>query len=216
MGIGIALLTIVPCLAFYFLFFTDRLAGAGSLIQNTLVIVLCMTVVFLGYLLLARYPINITRLRAYLEDMMVGRLPDKVTLLKGMDDISAIERALNLIVEQLSKQVYRIQGELREQKIIDQFKDEFVSTVSHELRTPLSIAKEGISLLLDGVPGRISEKQKNILSIAKSNIDRLGRIINDLLDISKIEAGKLELRKTKIDVSDLVKHVAISMSPVVE
>ena len=216
MGIGIALLTIVPCLVSYFLFLTNRLLGAGSLIQNALVIVLSVTVVVLGYLLLAKYPVNITRLRAYLEDMVVGRFPDKVTLLKGMDDISAIERALNLIVEQLSRQVYRIQGELREQKIIDQFKDEFVSTVSHELRTPLSVAKEGISLLLDGVPGRISEKQKNVLFIAKSNIDRLGRIINDLLDISKIEAGKFELRKKKINVSDLVKHVAVSMSPVVE
>ena len=96
---------------------------------------------------------------------------------------------------------------------LDKLKSDFVSTVSHELRTPLSITKEGISLVLDGIPGAINEKQKDVLITAKNNIDRLARIIADLLDIAKIEAGKLVIRKELLDISDPVKHVASSFMP---
>ena len=89
-------------------------------------------------------------------------------------------------------------------KKIDELKDEFIGTVSHELRTPLSIIKEGISLMLDGIPGRINEQQAKILTSAKLNAERLTRIINDLLDISKIEAGMIEVRKETVVMADLV------------
>jgi len=91
---------------------------------------------------------------------------------------------------------------------IDQLKSDFVSTVSHELRTPLSITKEGISLVLDKIAGNINEKQKKILNTSRDNIDRLARIINDLLDISKIEAGKLELKKESFNMNDAIKGLA--------
>jgi len=89
---------------------------------------------------------------------------------------------------------------------LDQLKSDFVSVVSHELRTPLSISKEGISLILDQMLGQVNNKQKNVLNTAKDNIDRLAAIINDLLDISKIEAGKVELKKTLVDISGLVRE----------
>ncbi|MBU1367193.1 MAG: PilZ domain-containing protein, partial [Candidatus Omnitrophica bacterium] len=89
----------------------------------------------------------------------------------------------------------------------DQLKDEFISTVSHELRTPLSITRAGVSLLLQEIPGKISEKQREILQDSIEGIDGLAGIINDLLDISKIEAGRVELRKKLIDISSLVKNV---------
>ena len=74
----------------------------------------------------------------------------------------------------------------KELQKLDQLKSEFVSTVSHELRTPLSIIKEGISLILDKVTGEINDKQERYLTISRQNVDRLERIINDLLNISKI------------------------------
>ena len=94
-----------------------------------------------------------------------------------------------------------------ELKKLDQLKSNFVSTVSHELRTPLSIIKEGVSLVLGGIPGDVNEKQRTMLRMAKENIDRLERIINDLLDISKIEAGRIEFRRTLIDFSGMVKNI---------
>lgn len=94
-----------------------------------------------------------------------------------------------------------------ELKKLDKLKSEFVSVVSHELRTPLSIIKEGISLVLDGITGKTNSKQDKILNTSKDNIDRLARIINNLLDISKIESGKIELDKKLIDLNDLVRKV---------
>jgi len=98
-----------------------------------------------------------------------------------------------------------IAKDITEQKKTEKLKDEFVSTVSHELRTPLSITKEGVSLVLDEIPGKINDKQKNILGMSRDNMDRLARIIDDLLDISKIEAGKIELKKAAIDMHKVVK-----------
>jgi len=85
-------------------------------------------------------------------------------------------------------------------------KNEFTSTVSHELRTPLAISKEALSLVLRGKVGEISDKQKEIVTIASSNIDRLGFLINDILDTSKMEAGKLELNKENVDITRVVQH----------
>lgn len=91
-------------------------------------------------------------------------------------------------------------------KKVDKLKNEFISTVSHELRTPLSTIKEGVSLVLDGVPGKVSPKQRKILKMSKDNIDRLARLIDNLLDISKIEAGRVELKKVVIDICGLLKN----------
>ena len=93
-------------------------------------------------------------------------------------------------------------------KELDHLKSEFISVVSHELRTPLSIIKDGISLVLDGITGEITPKQDKILQTSKDNVDRLARIINNLLDISKIESGKVELKRKLVDINALVRKVA--------
>jgi diguanylate cyclase (GGDEF)-like protein len=98
----------------------------------------------------------------------------------------------------------------RKLEALDQLKSDFVSTVSHELRTPLAITKEGISLILDRILGDVNEKQHQILVTAKSNMDRLNRIINDLLDISKIEAGKLEIKMNASELNELITQVTSS------
>ena len=96
---------------------------------------------------------------------------------------------------------------------LDELKTQFLSTVSHELRTPLTITKEGINLILDKIPGDINKKQEEVLIMAKNNIDRLARIINDLLDISKIEAGKTELKKEVVDLAHIIKGVVSLFKP---
>src|SRR3989338_6880335 len=91
---------------------------------------------------------------------------------------------------------------------IDKMKTDFISTVSHEIRTPLTTIREGVSQVLDGILGEVSEKQREVFSIVLEDSDRLKRIIDNLLDISKIEAGKVELRKELIDIVEVVKGVA--------
>ena len=77
----------------------------------------------------------------------------------------------------------------KELQKLDQLKSDFVSTVSHELRTPLTTMKEFVSIISDEIPGKLNKEQREYVDIVKSNIDRLARLINDLLDISRIEAG---------------------------
>jgi len=90
-------------------------------------------------------------------------------------------------------------------KEIDRMKSEFISMTSHDLRTPLAAVKESVLLLLDDVAGKVSPEQVRFLKIAKRNIDRLTDLISDLLDISKIEGGKMRLGIVSCDIKDLLE-----------
>ncbi|MFH1503944.1 MAG: ATP-binding protein [Candidatus Omnitrophota bacterium] len=98
-------------------------------------------------------------------------------------------------------------------KKLDQMKDNFISMVSHELRTPLTTMKEFTSIIADEIPGKLTKDQKEYIGIIQGNIDRLARLINDLLDISKIEAGKLELKKEFVNITKLVKDTVTTLKP---
>jgi PAS domain S-box-containing protein len=91
-------------------------------------------------------------------------------------------------------------------------KDEFVSIVSHELRTPLTSIRGSLGLLEGGVAGELPAKARELVRIARNNSDRLIRLINDILDLDKVEAGRLELHREVIDVGSLVEAVAVEMS----
>lgn len=95
----------------------------------------------------------------------------------------------------------------RRLKELDRMKTDFVSNVSHELRTPLTAIKGSVDNMLDGITGSLNEKQIRYLERIKSNADRLGRLITDLLDLSKIEAGKIELNPQRLFADALVREV---------
>jgi PAS domain S-box-containing protein len=91
-------------------------------------------------------------------------------------------------------------------------KRDFVSKVSHELRTPLTPIKGYVDLLISGVLGQLNEGQNSALGVVKTNANRLAELINDILDISKIEAsGKLDLNMTDVQVSAIINDVVQSM-----
>ncbi len=131
-------------------------------------------------------------------------------LRKDKTNFPAVITVSPIVLDKKTIGTIAIVRDITKEREIDRMKTEFVSTVSHELRTPLTIIKEFVSLVLDGVSGEINEKQRNFLSTATSNIDRLARIINDLLDISKIEAGKIVLNRTFVDVKSLIEEVLAS------
>ncbi|MDD5729820.1 MAG: ATP-binding protein [Candidatus Omnitrophica bacterium] len=103
--------------------------------------------------------------------------------------------------------------DITKEKEIDRLKTEFISTVSHELRTPLTTIRESVSQILDGILGPTTADQREFLAMCLEDIDRLTRIINDLLDISKIEAKKVEIKPHAVDITSLVKGVAFLFAP---
>jgi signal transduction histidine kinase len=94
-----------------------------------------------------------------------------------------------------------------------ELKAQFISTVSHELRTPLSAMKEAVIIVLDGVAGKLNKDQKRFLDIAKRNIDRLSRLIDDVLDFQKLNAGKMKLNMQENDIAAAVHDVYTTMQP---
>ena len=94
--------------------------------------------------------------------------------------------------------------DITQRRNVEKLKDEFVSVVSHELRTPLTSISGSLRLLLGGVTGILPVKTEEMISIAHRNSERLIRLINDLLDIQKLEAGKLELDLQPVQVSTLI------------
>lgn len=109
----------------------------------------------------------------------------------------------------------QIEETLRDNEVLkrlNQIKSDFVSTVSHELRTPLTPIRESVALVHEGILGEINEKQKRTLSLGLKNIDRLSRLIDNLLDISKIEAGKIEVNKEPLTVGELIDVVVETFS----
>jgi len=95
--------------------------------------------------------------------------------------------------------------DISKEKEAERLKNELISTVSHELRTPLATMKEFISIISDGIAGPVTGDQKEYLNIIMSNMNRLCRMINDLLDISKLEAGRMELKNRLVDPLLLIK-----------
>jgi PAS domain S-box-containing protein len=91
-------------------------------------------------------------------------------------------------------------------------KSDFTSMVSHELRSPLGVIKEGINLILEGLAGDINDEQKDLLGTAKRNTDRLGRLINNVLDFQKITSGKICFDIRENDINEIVLEVNKAMS----
>lgn len=94
-----------------------------------------------------------------------------------------------------------------------EIKSELIQMVSHELRTPIHSVKEGLSIVLEGLTGEITEEQKEILSISKRCIDRLVRLVNNVLAFHKFEAGVIEFNMKKASINQLLREVFESMLP---
>jgi PAS domain S-box-containing protein len=99
---------------------------------------------------------------------------------------------------------------------LDRLKDEFISTVSHELRTPLTSIRGALGLLTSGILGEVSEKASNLLRIALTNSERLVRLINDILDLERIQSGREPLDFRAVQLADVVQQAIEDMKPVAD
>ena len=113
----------------------------------------------------------------------------------------------------IAEEVQRTRESLLVQRSeLDQIKDEFISTVSHELRTPLTSIRGALGLLSAGLMGAMDGKAQNLLRIAVTNTDRLIRLINDILDLERMESGRAPLHIRRCSLRDLAQQCIETMS----
>ena len=97
---------------------------------------------------------------------------------------------------------------------LERLKSEFISIVSHELRTPLTSIKNSLDILMSGRCGEITPASEKFLAMAMRNVQRLSGIINDLLDLSKIEAGKMDFHFAPTNINTVINYVKSALSEV--
>lgn len=101
-------------------------------------------------------------------------------------------------------------------RLLDDTKNNLVGTVSHELKTPLTSMRLAVYLLLEQNMGPLTPEQRELLETARSDSDRLLRIINDLLDLSRLESGVAQLNRTDVPLEALLQEMAQEMKPLIE
>jgi len=106
--------------------------------------------------------------------------------------------------------------DVTERLAVERMKDEFVSTVSHELRTPLTSIRGALGLLASGLIGNVGDKAARMLQIAVSNTDRLVRLINDILDLERMQSGRVELNKTSMDAGAVMREAVEGVQSVAD
>jgi signal transduction histidine kinase/CheY-like chemotaxis protein len=121
-------------------------------------------------------------------------------------------RFLKKELEVACRQRHRDELELSQRSALDSLKDEFVSTVSHELRTPLTSIRGSLGLLSSGLMGTVDAKAQNLLRIALTNTDRLVRLINDILDLERMESGRAPLQLRRCLLPELLQHAVDTMT----
>jgi signal transduction histidine kinase len=119
-------------------------------------------------------------------------------------------------VRRYTAEAQRLAAEATRANEVNRLKTEFVTLVSHELRTPLTSVTGYVELLLEGQGGMLTEAQRESLGIVQRNAEWLVKLIDDLLDMSRIEAGRVELKHMTLDLVHLIQGVASSLRPQLE
>ncbi len=151
---------------------------------------------------------ELIKARDELEDLSRGLEKRVEARTKDLSDAQAA--SLNLL-EDIQEEKGKVEKYSKDLESALRIKADFTSMVSHELRTPLTAIKEGISLVLDGTTGPLIKEQKEFLDIAKRNVDRLARLINDVLDLQKLESGKMVFSLAPEDINGAVREVYDTM-----
>jgi signal transduction histidine kinase/DNA-binding response OmpR family regulator len=159
-----------------------------------------------------------------LPSIVFGMLLLTISLLVAVAlKLSVRTRTQQLSIGELSEALKRSQEYAEQQKSklaqrsdMDVVKDEFISTVSHELRTPLTSIRGALGLLSAGMMGNVDAKAQNLLRIASSNTERLIRLINDILDLERMESGRAPLKLRRCSILELAREAIETMTPMAD
>lgn len=125
-------------------------------------------------------------------------------VLRSSQKVKESNRQLKLINKELEKREIELKKMNQKLKEINQFENEFIGNVNHELRTPLTSIRGALGLVIAGVCGELPEKMRNLLEISYKNCERLIFLINDILDLKKIESGNFRLNIDEINVRSFI------------
>jgi signal transduction histidine kinase len=128
---------------------------------------------------------------------------------------SELEERIRAATADLAEQNARLQWQSQELEKANRLKSEFLASMSHELRTPINALIGYAALLLDGVLGEITSTQRDALTRARAAAEHLLALINDILDLAKIEAGKMPLNIQEVSLGAVTREVAQQMEPLV-
>ena len=128
---------------------------------------------------------------------------------------SELEQRIGAATADLAEQNARLQWQSQELERANRLKSEFLASMSHELRTPINALIGYAALLLDGVLGEITPTQRDALTRARAAAEHLLALINDILDLAKIEAGKMPLHVQEVSLGAVTREVAQQMEPLV-
>ncbi|HEY6368854.1 MAG TPA: HAMP domain-containing sensor histidine kinase [Candidatus Binatia bacterium] len=181
-----------------------ELADAGGRAREGAVTITIASLAFILILsLLIARSINkpISVLKNKTREIAKGRFEADLRL-SSPPEIGELAAAFNFMCRKLSE--------------LDKVKSDFFASMSHELRTPLTSIKEGTGLLLEGVGGATTEKQRKLLTILAEESNRLIGLVNSLLDLSKMEAGMMNYSFEKANLAPLIKKAVGEITPLIE
>jgi signal transduction histidine kinase len=175
---------------------SDKLDQSAQTSQTVQVVLISVTVVILSIMILVSLVIvrsiskplaNLTEgTRAITEGKYFYRLDTSRN-----DEFAQLAKDFNTMIRRLSE--------------LDELKKDFISHVSHELKSPLASMRETVQLMIDEIPGTLTDKQKRLLELNLQSADRLTSMIRNLLDLTKIEAGTVEYELLRQDLAPLVR-----------
>jgi signal transduction histidine kinase len=169
------------------------------------VIVALATALVLALITTAVIALRITRslrrLSVATAAVAAGSFRDPIPV-AGNDEVAVLGRSFNAMADRLRQH--------------DEMKEEFFATLSHELRSPITSVREAGHLLADGVPGPLTPKQARLVDIVRRSTDRLLRLVNQILDASRLRAGVLPLEHVPLDLDWLVGRAMEELRPIAE
>src|SRR5690606_30782780 len=175
---------------------SDAASQAAQITMLALGIALTAALVLGGWLTRSLL-VPIQRLRRGMAVVAAGDFtPQLEDIPERSDELGDLSHSFHRMTEQLAE--------------LDRLKAEFVSVASHELKTPLSVIKGDLSLLLDGIYGELNEEQRKTLASTGDQTDRLARLIQQLLDVSRFEAGGGRLEIKEIELRPFLEELATS------
>ena len=132
----------------------------------------------------------------------------------GSRELGQLGEAFGTLASAVAEREHGLRDDIRQLKEVERMKTEFVSTVSHELRTPLTAIRGSLGLVLAGTTGPVASKTRDLLQIALQNTERLIRLINDILDVERIEAGHLVVRREPVELANVLRSTVESLRTV--
>ncbi len=212
--------SIVPMTLLYYFYFETTQHGRIGIpaINFTYAMVLMVLGVLIGFIAIRSLLVKVIDISKQNSKALENLLsPETIKeLSQGENEIAVLSRSFSAVTKQLESNINELKKKNEELKALDQLKDDFVNNVSHELRLPLTNIQESIRQIAEGMLGEVNEEQLKYCNISLRNIHRLKTLIDNMLDLAKIEKGKLEILKKNVDIGKAINEVLSDFSQRIE